>query len=525
METMNNNDDAHLVRRVWAGEKEAFEMIVYRYEGALQATARAYCDNADDAADAVQNALLLAYRHLGQLQQPERLGPWLHRVTINACRQNHRRHKPVVSLDAAGDLGREETAAVDDRLLLEQALRCLSPQTRLTVSLYYRREMSLQEIAYFLEVPETTIKSRLRNARARLRKELETIMEQTPLDKIKTARRGDLAPRLLRRLDSVGEVWHIAFSPDGSRVVTVAVLEVNEEKFDTVIACWEGGTGDLLWTVPHTSWAFQPTFLPDSGRVVVSAGLPGQRGGREGQILVLDTATGTVVRTIGNVPAAKCIAVSPDGRQVAVGGQEEYETYRASGQQGMAVVYELATGEPVSKVAPHLNYVTSIAFAPDGATFATGSHLRDADPEAANVWRGGDVRVWDTRTGERIHRLVRPNDTGCRHNIAFSPDGTLLAAPDGREGDVLLWDTASGALVRTRPGNGEPAFALIFSPDGATLAAGYGDNAVRLWEPRTGRQRHALTQFGQGVYALAFSPEGTTLATADKNGLVQFWAL
>ena len=149
METMNNNDgDAHLVRRVWAGEKEAFERIVYRYQGVLQATARAYCDNADDAADAVQNAFLLAYLHLGQLQNPERLGPWLQRVTINACRQNRRRQKPTTPLDTAVELGREDMAAVDDRLLLEQALRCLSPQTRLTVSLYYRCELSLQEIAF-----------------------------------------------------------------------------------------------------------------------------------------------------------------------------------------------------------------------------------------------------------------------------------------------------------------------------------------------------------------------------------------
>ena len=124
-----------------------------------------------------------------------------------------------------------------------------------------------------------------------------------------------------------------------------------------------------------------------------------------------------------------------------------------------------------------------------------------------------------------VNKLARPNDTGYRHNIAFSPDGSLIAAPGGREGDVLLWNTTSGALVYSLPGNGKPAFALAFSPDDTTLAAGYGDNAVRLWEPQTGRLRRALTQLAQGGYSLTFFPDGTTLATADKNGLVQFWAL
>ena len=424
--------------------------------------------------------------------------------------------------EAAGD----ETPATDNRLLLEQALSCLSPETRLTVTLRYRRELSLAEIAAFQEVPVTTIKSRLRNARARLRREWETILEETGTNKEEDiAPQMRQLPRLLRRLDSVGDVHHIAFSPDGTRVVTATALEVNETKFDSSIACWESGTGNPIWAVPHTSWAFCPTFLPDGGRIAVAAGLPGCRGGREGRLLVLDAVTGTTLQTIPGTPGAKSIAVTQDGRFVALGGQEEYQTYRASGEQGMAAIYDLTTGDLVLKIAPHLNYVTALAFSPDGATLATSSHLRNADPEARDIWLGSDIRLWDAASGGLRHRLERPGARGHRHNIAFSPDGALLAAPGGREGETLLWDPATGALQRTLEGGGAPVFALAFSPDGGTLACGCGDNAVRLWNPQTGERRQSLTEFSHAIYALAFSPDGKTLATADKNGAVQFWAL
>lgn len=527
----SSSSDANLVRRVRAGETEAFGLIVLRYHSALLRVARAYSNDADDAADAVQNAWLLAYLHLGQLQDPGRLGPWLRRVTVNACRQDKRRSKPVTRLNAVREAGMDETSVTDTRLLLEQVLACLSPETRLTVTLYYRRELSLEEIAAFQEVPVTTIKSRLRNARARLRKEWETLLEETLTNTAEDATpqqqqiQQQQLPQLLRRLDSAGEVHHIAFSPDGTRVVTAAALEVNQTKFDSLIACWESSTGNPLWAVPHTSWLFCPTFLPDGRRIALAAGLPGHRGGREGQLLVLDAGSGATVQTIPGVPGAKSIAVTSDGRFVALGGQEEYQTYRASGDQGMAAIYDLSTGEQVLKVAPHLNYVTALAFSPDGANLATDSHLRNADPEAEDIWLGSDVRLWDAATGALRHKLARPNAKGHRHNIAFSPDGALLATPNGAEGEVLLFNPMTGELVRTLPGSGWPVFALAFSPDSAILACGCGDSAVRLWDPRTGKQQRTMTEFSHCIYALAFSPDGSTLATADKNGAVQFWAL
>ena len=519
------NTDAALVARVRRGDKEAFGDIVNRYYAALLGVGRSYSRARYDADDAVQNAFLLAYLHLHQLKDPAKLGSWLRRLTIYAALKQNFKNTAVL-LDALPEIQSEPqsdpTKAVDTRLMLHQMLACLSPETRLTVTLYYQKQFSLEEIAAFQEVPATTIKSRLRNARARLRKEMEPFMETTVTREMRPALLA--VPALLRRIETAGTVFQLAFSPDGSRLITVASLDVTPEKWDSLISCWESKTGRPLWSVSHASWVFSPVFLPDGQSVAVAAGMPKQRGGKTGLLLLLDAATGNTQKTIADVPAAKSLAISPDGCRAALGGTEEYEDYRSNGQQGIAVVYDLMSGKQVLKVAPHLNYVTALAFSPDGAILATSSHLRDADPESPSLWRGGDIRLWDAQTGALRFKLAR-TDRGTRHNLAFSPDGAALAAPNGWQGEVRVWDTVSGAEHFTLPGSGEPVFALAFSPDGKTLACGCGDNAVRLWSAEGGDLRQTITDFEYGVYALAFSPDGKTLVTSDKNGLVQVWRL
>ena len=93
-----NESDMELVRRVRAGECRVFGKIVARYQNALLNVARTCVGCAEDAADAVQDALVLAYVHLNQLQDPNRLGAWLRRVTVNACRQQVRARKPTADI-------------------------------------------------------------------------------------------------------------------------------------------------------------------------------------------------------------------------------------------------------------------------------------------------------------------------------------------------------------------------------------------------------------------------------------------
>src|SRR5205823_4886607 len=171
--------DAEIVRAVLEGSIEAYTELVDRYRNMLCGLAFHYLRHFEDARDVAQEAFVQAYLHLGQLREPARFGAWLRQLTVNECRMWQRRRRPAEPLEAIDPAATAGQGDVETRLAIRQALGCLSEPSRLTLTLFYFRSYSLQEIADFLGIPLTTVKSRLRHARARLRKEWCEMMEET----------------------------------------------------------------------------------------------------------------------------------------------------------------------------------------------------------------------------------------------------------------------------------------------------------------------------------------------------------
>jgi RNA polymerase sigma-70 factor (ECF subfamily) len=189
-------DDAALVARIVGGDRAAFEQLMRRHNTALFRTARAILRDDADAEDALQEAYLAAYRHLGEFRGDAQLATWLTRIVINQAlgRLRARRRDNVVEL--LGDSAHETTPAMeramDDeqvesaeagaqraqlRRLLERKIDELPLAFRTAFVLREVEEMTIEEAAQSLSIPPATVRTRVFRARALLRASLAEEMD------------------------------------------------------------------------------------------------------------------------------------------------------------------------------------------------------------------------------------------------------------------------------------------------------------------------------------------------------------
>ncbi len=162
-----------LVERAREGDDAAFTELVDLDGDRCYAIAFRILRDAERAQDAVQQAFLQAWRELPRLRDPERFGPWLHRLLVNVCYEELRRHRRwsarLRALPVDGPASPDTTVSVADRDALDRAFVRLTPEHRAVFVLHHHAGLTLAEVADVVGVPLGTVKSRLHHATRAMR--------------------------------------------------------------------------------------------------------------------------------------------------------------------------------------------------------------------------------------------------------------------------------------------------------------------------------------------------------------------
>ena len=168
--------DRSLVEAAQRGDHGAFETLAIGAADRLFAIARLIVRDSHMAEDAVQEALVHAWRDLPRLRDPERFDAWLRRLLINACAdqgRHRRRWSAEIQIVKTEPTAEDAVGSMADRDQLERGFRRLKPDQRAVVVLHFYIGLTGPEIADTLGIPEGTAKSRLHYATEALRAALE----------------------------------------------------------------------------------------------------------------------------------------------------------------------------------------------------------------------------------------------------------------------------------------------------------------------------------------------------------------
>jgi WD40 repeat protein len=313
----------------------------------------------------------------------------------------------------------------------------------------------------------------------------------------------------------------IAYSPDGTRVVTASR--------DRTARIWDARTGASLAVLSgHGGMVLKAGYSPDGTQIVTASGDKTARtwNARTGAPLMVLSGHGDHVYSA---------AYSPDGTRIVTASDDR-----------TARIWDARSGAPLAVLSGHVGFVGYAMYSPDGNHIVTAS-----DDGTARIWQARQdnqlavlkghedgvglasyssdgtrivtgsldhtVRIWEASTGTQL--AVFSNDDAI--GVAYSPDGTQIAATNGHLGRIL--DAHTGSTLAVLSGHGGNVMSIVYSPNGAQVATSSYDKTARTWDAHSGASLAVLTGHGARVLFATYSPDGNHLATASFDKTARIW--
>ena len=158
--------DTKLVIQAKKHDKEAFVKLIEDNQTSMYKAAIAILQNDEDAADAIQETILICWEKIGSLRHAGYFKTWLMRILIHQCYAIYNQKKRMVAADHLPDVA--DCAERYGEIEWQEMLGCLSEKQRIVVELYYGQQFKVREIAEALQIGQSAVKSRLQSARKTL---------------------------------------------------------------------------------------------------------------------------------------------------------------------------------------------------------------------------------------------------------------------------------------------------------------------------------------------------------------------
>ena len=289
----------------------------------------------------------------------------------------------------------------------------------------------------------------------------------------------DINPPTLLRTIKGQNSWQsnvmMLLSPD-TRLLANTTVDWKNRIFQIQLS--DTFTGELLYTLTGHKPLIQSIAFSADSKMLVS-------GDESGMILLWDTLTGKLKATLNRKrgTSTHTLAFSPSGRFIASGHYDGAKLWDNTVKPKQRAGYAIGDYQHTLEFRGHKEYVSKLAFSPDGKTLLTGS-------------KDGTIQAWDTATGS--HRYTVTGHIEGTRDLAFNLNGDTLVSLNRRFNpwrtfQQQRWDLNTGAQLSTRF-LGIKAYSMILSPDGETLVTHAHGNKCFLWDINTDPPR-VIDQF------------------------------